>query len=148
MGTNPTVKKIYNSLKSHKLKNHPNHERTSVRTLNDYFSQCGRDLANKVNVSDEEKIPRNLKSMELKETTPNEVSKILKSLKKKYSTGPDGISNALLKCCSAIIETYLCTCVNRCIREQVFPQQLTLAKIMALCKKNKLLPENYRLLSL
>ena len=49
------------------------------------------------NVSYEDKTPRKLKSMVLKETNPNEISKILKSLKNKYSTGPDGIGNAILK---------------------------------------------------
>ena len=149
LGTNPTVKKIYSSLKSHKMKNQPNHERPSVHTLNDYFTQIGPILSNKINVSYEDEIPRNLTSMVLTETTPNEVSKILKTLKNKYSTGPDGISNAILKCCSPIIETYLCTFINRCIREQVFPQQLKIAKVIALYKKdNKLLPENYRPISL
>ena len=50
--------------------------------------------------------------MVLKKTTRNEVSMIFKSLNNKYSTGPHGISYAILKSCSPIIETYLCTFNN------------------------------------
>ena len=87
--------------------------------------------------------------MVLKETTSSEITKILKSLKNKYSNGPDGINIAMLMCCSPISETYLCTFNIRCIQEQAFPRQLKTAKIIALYKKvTKQLPEHYRPLSL
>ena len=86
-------------------------------------------------------IPKNLKRMVLKNTTAKAVSEILKN---KNSTGPDGMSHAMLKCCSKIkiIEKYLHMFINRCIGEQVFPQM----KIPLY--KSKLKHENYRWISL
>ena len=101
------------------MKNQPNHERPSVHTLIDFFTQTGPLLSNKMNVSYEDQILRNLTSMVLIETTPNEVSGFL-NLRK---------SNAILKNSSPIIETHLCTFIKRCIQDQVLPQQLKIAKL-------------------
>ena len=55
------------------------------------------------------------KTMLLSETNEQEVSKILCKMKNKKSAGYDGISNEILKCCSAIIECFLAKAVNKCI---------------------------------
>ena len=81
----------------------------------------------------------------------DEVSKIIKSIlkKNKKSTGYDGISNEILKCCSPVIEPYLTEAFNASIQCGIFPDCLKVAKVTALHKKgDKTNPENYRPISL
>ena len=57
-----------------------------------------------------------------------EVSKILENMKNKKSTGEDGISNEMLKCCSPIIEPHIATMFNNCIEDGIFPDCFKTAK--------------------
>ena len=70
-------------------------------------------------------------------------------MKNKKSSGHDGISNEILKCCSPVIENYLTNCFNNCIEKQFFPNSLKIAKVIPLYKKgNANDPGNYRPINL
>ena len=87
--------------------------------------------------------------MALHEVGTDEISSIIKKLKNKRSTDPDGISNEILKCCSPVIDEYVCKIVNKCIRAECFPRQLKIAKVVPMFKKgDKTQPENYRPISI
>ena len=73
--------------------------------------------------------------MVLQPTNAMEIAKVLFSLKNKKSTGNDGNSNEMLKCCSPVIECYLANAVNNFIQEKVFPDNLKIAKVLRLHKK-------------
>ena len=82
-------------------------------------------------------------------TSELEVSKIIGSLKNKTSSGHDGISNEILKCCSPIIEKYLVRRFIDCAEKQVFPECLKIAKVLPFFKKgDDSLPSKYRPISL
>ena len=61
------------------------------------------------------KIANNKETMFVYPTDEFEVSKTLKNMKNKKSTGEDGISNQMSKFCSPIIEPHIATLVNNCI---------------------------------
>ena len=87
--------------------------------------------------------------MVLKQTDEVEIGKILNNLKNKKSTGHDGISNEILKCCSPIIEKDLCKAFHNCFLERRFPNSLKIAKVVAMYKNgDNTKPENYRPISL
>ena len=87
--------------------------------------------------------------MVLSYTNELEVSKVEGSLKNKKSSGHDGISNEILKCCSPITEKYSGRSFNDCIEKQVFPERLKFAKVLLLFKKgDESLPSKYRPISL
>ena len=87
--------------------------------------------------------------MNLNYTNELEVSKIVGSLKNKTSSGHDGISNEILKCCSPIIENYLVRSFIDCAEKQVSPECLKIAKVLPLFKKgDDSLPSKYRPISL
>ena len=69
-----------------------------VEALNEYFTQIGPasslKLPNLVYVST---IPRITKTMVLNNTTTEEITKIIRNLKNRKSTGYDGISNEILQ---------------------------------------------------
>ena len=78
-----------------------------------------------------------------------EVSKILKNMKNKKSTGEDGISDEMLKCCSPIIEPHIATMFNNCIENRTFPHCFKTAKVIPLYKKGDHKdPGNYRPITL
>ena len=69
--------------------------------------------------------------------------------KNKKSSGHDGISNEILKCCSPVIEPILAEIFNEMIEFSIYLDWMKLAKITALYKKgDRNLPENYRPISL
>ena len=87
--------------------------------------------------------------MVLNYTNKHEISNILAKMKNKKSSGHDGISNEILKCCSPVIENYLTNCFNNSIEKQFFPNSLKLAKVIPLYKNgNANDPGNYRPISL
>ena len=84
--------------------------------------------------------------MALKQTEEVEIGKILNIPKNQKSPGHDGISNEILKCCSPIIEQYLCGAFKNCILEQRFPNSMNMAKVIAMSKKA--IPQNLKILGL
>ena len=146
LGENPSSKTIYRTLKTH------NNPAVSLAAdeLNSFFSTVGEKIAGDIQRDSYQSSIRKIeKTMVLKQTDEVEIGKILNNLKNKKSTGHDGISNEILKCCSPIIEKYLCEAFNNCILERRFPNSLKIAKVVAMYKKgDNTKPENYRPISL
>lgn len=79
----------------------------------------------------------------------NEVSEVLSNLQTNKATGPDEISQKLLKETSNTLCNPLCTIFNRSIQEGKFPALWKLANVMPLFKKgDKQQVSNYRPISL
>ena len=65
------------------------------------------------------------------------------------SSGHDGISNEILKCCLPVIEPILAKIFNEIIELSIYPVWMKIAKIVPLYKNgDRNLPENYRPISL
>ena len=98
----------------------------------------------------EEKLQgRNLK-FSLKTVRENQVTKAIKSLKGKSSSGIDFISPQVIKMSVDIITTPLCHIINSSISEGVFPNSWKVGKIIPIYKNkgSKLDKKNYRPVSL
>jgi hypothetical protein len=82
-------------------------------------------------------------------STESEILKIIKSLKNKYSSGFDGLSNAMLKREPHIFARLLTSLINKSIEEGVFPDCLKVANVIPIYKKGeKTNLNNYRPISL
>ena len=149
LGKNPSPKIIYRTLKTCKRKDNTI-DLPNLDDLNDYFVSIGPKLSAKFNSEKSScNIRNNEKTMVLHQTNESEVTKILRKMKNKKSTGHDGISNEILKCCSPIIECHLARAINYCLLERIFPDSLKIAKVIPLYKKGKKTdPGNYRPISL
>ena len=80
---------------------------------------------------------------------PEDISKILTSLKTKNSTGHDGISVKLLKTISPGLIKPLTLIINQSLFTGIFPDTLKIAKVIPLYKKeSRELVDNYRPVSL
>ena len=78
-----------------------------------------------------------------------EVLSIINKLKNKTSSGKDGISNKLLKSIKSEISEAIAIIINQSILTWIFPDQLKLAKVKPLYKKeDKCWLNNYRPISL
>ena len=150
LGQNPSPKKIYATLKSKTRQSGMDQFAPDADAINEYFANIGSVLA-----ADIKPIDNNIKSNRVRDTmviTPTdtqEVAKILKHLKNKKSSGHDGISNEILKCCSPVVEPILAKTFNEMIEYSTYPDWMKLAKVTPLYKKgDRSLPENYRPISL
>ena len=77
------------------------------------------------------------------------VTKIINSLKTKYSAGHDGISLKFLKTLALAIINPLTLIINQSLATGIFPDSLKIAKVIPLYKKdNDELVDNYRSFSL
>ena len=114
--------------------------------MNDFFVSIGPKLSSKLPVVDPNiNKTRVSKTMFLQLTDQWEFAKILKEMRNKKSYGLDGISNEILKCCSAVIEPAIAAAFNKCIEERTFPKCLKVAKVIPIFKKgDERNPENYR----
>ena len=149
LGVNPTAKTIYKTIKTTQkqqdVMNFPN-----LNVLNNYFVSIGPKLSSNFDTMTEKcNIPDFEKTMFVHPTNEKEISEILRGLKNKKSSGHDGISNEILKCCSPIIEPFLVKIFNQCIENCIFPDCFKIAKVIPLYKKgDKKDPQNYRPISL
>ena len=150
LGENPSTKLTYKKLKGRSNYQNNTTDILDVENINKYFSGVGKLLSDQLPDSIyRSQIDQNESSMVLHEVGINEISSIIKKLKNKRSTDPDGISNEILKCCSPVIDEYICKIVNKCIRAECFPRQLKIAKVVPIFKKgDKTQPENYRPISI
>jgi len=93
--------------------------------------------------------PKHPSSIYLTPTSEEEIKNITMHMKNKRSTGHDGISTYQLKLILPGVLTPLNILFNRSINEGIFPQQMKIAKIKPLFKKNeKDVMSNYRPISL
>ena len=150
LGNNPSTRTIFRTLKGHIREGQPKPVSLDSELLNEYFTSIGSILSSEITESDQKM--QNVyfeKTFVLEPIALDEISKIIKSMKNKKSTGHDGINNEILKCCSPVIEPYLVEAFNDSIQCGIFPDCLKVAKVIALYKKgDRTNPENYRPISL
>ena len=120
--------------------------------FNKHFVNIGPSLSSKIAKNDDflKYMPFQInKTFTLNEVNDLEIGNILKNMLPKLSTGPDGISNKILKLFSTQITKPLTIVTNKSFKEGIFPTQLKRAKIVALMKSgNQKDPNNYRPISL
>ena len=124
-------------------------------TLAKYFANVGQTFANKIptpsrSVSDYLKLlQNNSKSLFFTPSTEEEISKIIRELPSKCSSGVDNISNILLKELSNTLCKPLCIITNRSMQSGIFPDLMKLAEVVPLYKgKSREFETNYRPISL
>ena len=84
-------------------------------------------------------------AFEFSEVTEEEVKKSVMSLSNKSSTGPDGISNKILKQIIPFIIKELTICINKSFISEKFPIKLKISKISPIFKKeDRTNPANWR----
>ena len=82
-------------------------------------------------------------------TSPSELTKVIRSLKKKKSAGHDGLNSEIVNIFSPVICDYLCNVFNTCFEKWYFPLPFKKTKVIPLHKEgSKSDPANYRLISL
>ena len=87
--------------------------------------------------------------LEFIETSEEEVAKLFKNLDVKKASGPDGISNRMLKIASKAISAPLCKLFNMSLRLAKFPSKWKEANVTPIYKKNDRQDDNnYRPISL
>jgi len=82
-------------------------------------------------------------------TDPNEVMKLISSLKPKTSSGYDGISSKFLKLTKQVLSVPICNIINLSLSTGIVPSGLKLAKVIPVFKsKDKTDMNSYRPISL
>ena len=121
-----------------------------ANALNHHFVSVGPKLAQYIPVNKPPKTDhRAHQSMYLFRTNENECLKVIQQLKSKHSSGPDNISNIVLKSCSRAIAPFIAELINIPFESGVYPDMLKNAKVIPLyksgCYKDL---NNYRPISL
>ena len=75
--------------------------------------------------------------LELTEVTQKDVKTAVMSLSNKSSTGPDNISNKVLKRMLPHIINDLTNCINKSLSEAKFPESLKISKIIPIYKQTR-----------
>lgn len=133
----------------------------AVNKVNSYFSSVGKTLANNILSSlstTEEQLVSLVKppksgtptnSFFLTPTDPNEISKIISSLKTTSAPGWDNISNNILKHGKQHLSHIIAFITNLSFSSGIMPDSLKLANITPIHKAgNPQIPSNYRPISL
>ena len=131
-------------------------KQTIADQFNTFFTEIGPKLANKIDCtkSSSDNFKHYLKSKPksvfgFNSVSTDDVQKIIYKLKKKSSTGHDGISTKLLQRLCPIIAMPLTSIINQSLYTGIFPENLKLAKVLPLFKKgDNQLFNNYRPISL
>jgi hypothetical protein len=125
-----------------------------VNHFNKYFTEIGPNLANAINLPDNQSfkdylIPIETPAFEFKSVTPNDIIMVIDDLKSKISSGQDRISNRLMKHIKVELSIPISNLINQSIKTGVFPNQLKIAKIIPIFKsKNEHVLSNYRPISI
>ena len=157
-GTWKTIKEIIN--RSHKVNNTPKYflindlpESNPTRIANEfnkYFTEIGPNLADTISFPPNKSFKDYLNNtadndFKFKKLSEKEIIEIIDSLKPKSSYGTDGISNKLLKFIKYEIAKPLTLIINQSFQTGIFPNQLKIAKVIPLFKKNEnFILGNYR----
>ena len=120
-----------------------------------FYSMVGKNLVDAITPGKHDinhylkMIPRTTSSLVIRETSVEEIEKIIKLLPHKTSYGHDEVSNTLLKLLSTSISYPLQVIFTQSIYQDVFPDKMKLAEIVPLYKgKEYDLIINYRPISL
>ena len=119
-----------------------------------YFATIGEKYATQMSSSRQSindyisAIPNHKSSIFLEPCTEQEISKLIRSLKPKKSSGIDNIDNIILKELESYLTVPLMLIFNNSMEMGVFPQKMKIAKVVPLHKsKNKEETTNYRPIS-
>ena len=152
---NPSKMKSDTNIKSLKINNNTTSDNKKIaEAMNDFFSTVGKVYANKVKTEPNKfkkylSNPNTYSLDTLQDTTVEEVTKIITSLKSGKSAGDDGIKPGLLKQCCHELKTPITHLMNLSLRNSTVPEKLKLAKVIPIYKKNdRTDPSNYRPISL
>ena len=125
-----------------------------ANTLNNFFTNIGRNLAENINYSGDKNHSYYLKTyhnkiFKFKEIEQENIKTVINSLTNKSSVGIDGISTILLKCIAPSIIKPLTLITNQIMKTGIFPNKLKLAKVIPIYKKDDPTQvTNYRPISL
>jgi hypothetical protein len=120
--------------------------------FNSYFSNIGKDLDRNIPITDSDPLSyiqeTNPNSIFLKEVLPDEVTKIVKSLKN-ASAGFDGIHSKIIKLTYKYFLTPLTHVLDLSIQQGFFPDSMKLAKVVPIYKAGDPMSiSNYRPVSI
>ena len=121
--------------------------------FNSFFSSIGPKLATSIRQTTAHDYKKYLTriincSFSFKETTPQNVTKIINNFLSKSSCGHDGLSMKLIKSLKAYLSRPLSLIINQSFCTGIFPDKLKIAKITPLFKKgDELIVDNYRPIS-
>ena len=128
-------------------------QKTIVNAFCDYFTNVGQEYAN--NIPKTNKLPKmymknkQMNTMYLNPTDPEEISNIINRLKPKNSSGHDNINSKLLKSLVSEIKLPVSILTNLSLSNGIFPDIYKLAEVVPIFKaKNKEEVTNYRPISL
>ena len=109
--------------------------------FNTFYQNVAVDLADTIPLSKYsfkdylEKAKKSQMPLNLMEVTEAEVAQVIKNLKPKSSSGFDGISSKTIKKVAKVILKPLTFCINKSIKDKVFPTILKMSQILPLYKK-------------
>lgn len=123
-----------------------------ANAINEYFSTVGAALSSKfpANTNFKQYMKfSSINSLYLSPVTDDEIKKEINGLKANKSSGPDTIPPRIVKYASESITPVLTHIFNLSIQKGIYPDMLKISEVIALYKKGKkILPENYRPISL
>ena len=126
-----------------------------ANTLAKYFANVGKTFADKIPKPTQsissylEFLQKNSVSLFFTPSTKNEIQKLITELPPKRSSGPDNISNVLLKELAPILSEPLSIIVNQSMQTGIFPEIMKMAEVVPLYKgKSRENETNYRPISL
>ena len=120
----------------------------------DFFAEIGKTYSDKIGRANKSSLDylgnnRNKQTIFLSPTDPNEIHKIVTSLKTKNSSGHDGFSTKFIKHIITSISEPLTLIANKSMEEGLVPTDMKLAKVVPIFKsKDSKLFNNYRPISL
>lgn len=134
------------------IRNHDGHVLTDstevAEELNNFFTDTSNFQDVPTNTSNTFHQSHSSSSLFLWPTDEHEVFKLLSQLDVKKSTGPDGISNFVLKNCAFDLCKVLAVCINKTLSSGIFPNRLKIARVTPIFKGGSaVLPSNYRPIS-
>ena len=115
--------------------------------FNKYFTSIGPELANSLDIDGKPSFssylgPQVHSRFTFRNTTTEEITRLINNLPTKHSAGVDGISSVMLKNINSIIAPALSIAINQSLHSGVFPSHLKIAKVIPLYK-NKGSPNNF-----
>ena len=152
IGSKPTSKQIFESLRQIKKTQMKNHLPIDIDELNLHFSQIGQHHLDQFKTSSEE-FTNSMNdcptTMFCLPASDSEILKIISSLENKTSSSIEGINNRILKIFAIVLVPYLISIFNSITESGIFPSCLKVATITPLWKPGeKTDPNNYRPISI